>query len=257
MILTVELNGVTADGCDRDAPIGILAASIAGLGLGETRTADQERIGSAGSVAGTDYQQARVITVPVVVNEPDNPDEAWRTFRRIKAAWQPVGADQELLVTSPGIGPADHRLRFYGRPRSTLEPDVSKVVGGIIYARLQFVALDPVGYGPAETTSGSPLTIINAGDTHTTRSVIEIVGTGSTPIVTHEDGGDVSWLGPLGMGQVRRIDLATFQVTDGSGVDKGTEVSSASLWFRLAPGANVVSVAGASSPSATFRSAYL
>lgn len=265
MDLWAELDGVRIDGCDTTATYGILADSIGGLGFGETRSVDLERVGDDGAESGTDRQQTRVVTIPVVIKAETpggdgDPREAMRALRLLKRAWRPTGDEQMLRVGVPGVLPDADEVVFFGRPRGTMEVVLSRLAGGIVYARCTFHALDPRGYGAAETQSGSgTFTLTNDGDDVTPRAVLTLTGNGGTPTVTNntDGGGAVGWSVPLANGAERLINLRTLQVTDGGGVDRAGEIASASTWFVLQPGANELVVSGGGAVEATLRPGYL
>ena len=257
MELWAELNGVRLDGCDPDAAIFVMEESIGGLGLGPTTSTDQARVSRDGAVSGTDRQGPRTIPVPLSIYLEDDPAGAMRAFRSLKRAWRPSGDEEVLRLHVPGILPEGDEAWFYGRPRGDLDPALRQLHAGQVYVRAQFVALDPVMYGPEEVQAGTTLT--NDGDTWTDRAVIEITGNGGTPSITNPDDGSgaIGWLAPLANAAVRLIDLRTFQVTDGAGVSKAGEVSSGSTWFTLQPGTNTLSVSGVGAVETTLRPGYL
>jgi hypothetical protein len=259
--ISAELNGVTIDGADEEATYVLLADSIGGLGLPEPRVADLERTDDHGTVAGVDYTTSRVLRIPIAIKAADDPEAAMVALRALKAAWKPTGpTDDVLSITLPGYGPSDDVVRFFGRPRTTLEVNLSRLGLGVVYALATFVALDPIGYGPTEVTAGSgTFTVTNAGDATSKRATIEVVGNGGTPVlVNNSDGGaDVRFSQALGGGSSWFIDLATRTVVDGSGNDVfPSNVLAASLWPRLVPGSNSLTLTGAGSASVSHRSGW-
>lgn len=262
-VITAELNGVTIDGT-AGSDYMLLGDSIEGLGLPEPKTADVDRNDDHGAVAGTDYGQPRVLRVPIVIQREDaagDPDSeaAMVALRALKAAWKPTGpGDDVLSITIPGIGPADDVLRFFGRPRTGLDVKLGALYAGIIYARATFVALDPIGYGPTETQAGSgTFAVTNPGDATSARAVIEIVGSGGTPVLVNNTDGarDVRFVG--GMSGSMFVDLAARTVVDGSGNDLFPgNIDPASLWPRLLPGANSLTLTGATSASVVHRGGW-
>ena len=260
--ISAELNGVTIDGADEDATYVLLADSIGGLGLPEPRLADLERNDEHGTVAGADHTTSRVLRLPIAVQAPDDPHAAMVAFRALKAAWQPTGpTDDVLSISLPGYGPSDDVVRFYGRPRTTLEANLGKLHLGVVYALATFVALDPIGYGPTESAgpSSGTFAVVNAGDATSKRATIEVVGNGGTPVlVNNTDGGaDVRFSQALAGATSWFIDLAARTVVDGSGNDVFPDnVLAASLWPRLVPGSNSFTLTGAGSATFSYRSGW-
>lgn len=258
---TAELNSVTIDGSD-GADFMLMESGIEGLGLPEASNDDLARSGDHGAVAGTDYMEPRVLRVPVMIWRESDPEAAMAALRTLKTAWSPTTAgapDQLLTVTSPGLGPTDDALRFYGRPRGG-DVQLQRLKYGLVYVQLTFVALDPVGYGPGETTAGSgTFAVTNDGDAVSKRAVVELVGNGGVPqLVNADDGGaDVRFTLPLGGGSSWFVDLAARTVVDSAGDDVFPgNVVAASLWPRLVPGANNLTVTGAASASVDFQGGW-
>lgn len=259
--LRAALNGVTIDGADPDATYVLLADSISGLGLPEPKVSNLDRADDHGAVAPRDYAQPRVLRIPTAVNVPEDTRGAWQALRTLKRAWKPTGpTDQELTVYAPGIGPTDDTLRFYGRPRTTLDVNARMAYAGIIYALASFDALDPIGYGPVEEASGSgTFTVTADGDERTERATVTITGNGGTPIISNatDGGGNVVFTQPLANGDTWVIDLKARTVVDGAGTDvfQG-RVATSSLWFGLQPGANQLTLTGAASAAFSYRSGW-
>lgn len=259
--LRAELNGLTIDGADEDATYVLLADSISGLGLPETRVADLERADDHGSVAGQDFAQPRALRIPVAINTPEDPRAAWAALRALKVAWRPTGpTDDVLAIYAPGIGPSDDTLRFHGRPRTALDVNLRMVHAGIIYALATFMALDPIGYGPAEADSGSgTFSVTNAGDARTERATIVITGNGGTPAIANatDGGGNVLFTQALPAAATWTIDLKARTVVDSAGDDVFPgNVAPSSLWFGLQPGANQLTLTGAASAALSFQSGW-
>jgi hypothetical protein len=178
----------------------------------------------------------------------------------LKGAWKPASTDEQLDVYVPGIGPSDHTLRFFGRPRGNMEVNLRSLYLGAIYCFCTFVALDPVGYGPLETTAGSgTFSVTNSGDATSARATVTIAGNGGTPaLVNNTDGGaDVRFSQALGGGSSLLVDLKARTVVDSSGNDAFEDnVLAASLWPRLVPGANSLTITGAASASVQHRDGW-
>lgn len=257
---TAELNDVTMDGAEGSDYM-IMEDGIEGLGLPLVKDGDQERADDHGDVAAADYAQSRTLRIPVMVWREDDPEGAMAALRQLKTAWRTVPgvAEQELIITVPGIGPTDDALRFYGRPRG-VDANLRRLHAGLIYARATFVALDPVGYGPEETVDDDGTFVVtNPGDAISKRAVVELIGNGGTPqLVNNTDGGaDVQFSQTLGSSDSWFVDLATRTVVDDDGDDVFPDnVLPASLWPRLQPGTNSLTVTGAASASVVFMGGW-
>lgn len=263
----VSLRGVTADGADPDADY-VLQAGLTGIGGAPPRDpGDLALVGEDGSISGPDYRATRVITVPVLIKRfldggvvPD-PEAAMRAYRYLARAWAPSGTDteEELRIYLPGYGPSDDVARFYGRPRTDMAGDLSRLAYGTIKALGSFSALDPLAYGPEVVDSGSgTVNVTNDGDVATRRATLTITGSGGTPVVSNpqDGGGSVAWLTALANGAVRHVNLRTATVTDAGGIDRGSEVATASTYFVLQTGVNALELTGATSLSVTHQPAY-
>lgn len=255
---TLALNGVTIAGTCGDFIL--MSNSISGLGMPDTKSSDLERADDHGSVAGQDFAQPRTLAFPVMM-ERDSTRLAMEALRTLKEAWRPTGpTDDTLSVTIPGIGPSDDTLRFYGRPRSPLDVDLHWLNGGIITSLASFVALDPIGYGPTVIVTGTAnASVNNTGDANSKRATITITGNGGVPTLTNgtDGGGNVLFSQALAGAATWEIDLYRRDVVDASGNDAFTgNVLAASLWFRLLPGVNSLTLTGAASMSIDYRSGW-
>ncbi len=136
---TVTIRGLTiGDGTDYP----LTQPGITGLGVPQTRTADQERGIYSGDVGGDDVLQKRVLTIPCGVNA-DTADEAWPLFEVLKTAWAPSYADLPLVISFAGTA-----LTYNGRPRG-LDADMAFLGNGFIAVLLTFEALTPFAVGEA------------------------------------------------------------------------------------------------------------
>jgi hypothetical protein len=255
------LNGVTADGADPDAVIQVVSPGISGLGAPDIDASDLNVAAEHGSVTGVDYAGPRTLRVPMVVQVADEPDLAVEAWRDLQTAWRPAAEDQRLDVKVPGIGPVDGVLSFFGRPRSGLEPRLQYVHAGIIFCQGTFVALDPIGYGPAETSSGSgTIVVVNSGDVASRRATVTITGNGGAPkLVNVNDGGTFVEFGATLAGAATwDVDLLAKTVVDSAGNDvyAAADVLSTSTWPRLQPGSNSLVLTGAASASVLYRDGY-
>jgi hypothetical protein len=255
---TLYLNGVSIAGTCSDFTL--MDAHISGLGMPETRVTDLERADDHGSVAGQDFTQPRTLSFPVSMQRSST-RLAMEALRSLKAAWRPAGPfDDVLEITIPGIGPSDDTLRFYGRPRSTLDVDLHYLSSGVISALATYIALDPIGYGPVVTVTGAAsASVNNEGDANSKRATIVITGNGGVPVLsnTTDGGGNIVFSQALGGGQTWEIDLYRRDVTDAAGDDAfASNVLASSLWFRLLPGVNNLTLTGAASMSVAYRSGW-
>lgn len=255
---TLSLNGVTIAGTCGDFML--MNDSISGLGMPDAKVSDLDRADDNGSVAGEDFAQARTLSFPVSMKRGST-RLAMEALRTLKKAWRPAGpVDDTLDIKIPGVGPSNDTLRFYGRPRSTLDVDLHWLSGGIISSLATFVALDPIGYGPTVTVTGSPnASVNNTGDANSKRATITITGNGGIPTLTNatDGGGNVLFSQTLGSGQTWVIDLYRRDVVTGAGNDAfAGNVLASSLWFRLVPGVNSLTLTGAASMVISHRSGW-
>ena len=257
----VTMNGVVIDGGDTTATYQIVRPGIGGLGAPDDTSSDLNVAAEHGSVTGADYAGPRPLRIPMVTQVEAEPELAMTAWRDLQTAWVPAAADQELKVTIPGIGPATGSLTFFGRPRGSIEPRLEYLYAGIIFSRGQFVALDPIGYGPLETTAGSgTIVVVNSGDVASRRAPITIPANGSAPkIVNTTDGGTCVEFGATLAGATTwAVDLLAKTVVDASGNDvySAADVLSTSTWPRLVPGSNSLVLTGAASASVAHRDGY-
>lgn len=255
----VSLDDVRIAGTCASDDFVIQTPNIGGIGLPDAKFTDAIPIDRDGAVSPADHSQTRTVIVPIMWQR-DTAAEAMQSLRTLKGAWQPRKVDDVLEVSIPGIGPSDDIMRFWGRPRSTLDVNLQALPGGIIFALATFVALDPIGYGPEITVSGTgTFTVDNPGDAPTRRAIIEIVGNGGAPLISNvtDGGADVVMTDVLAGGQSWFIDLYRRTVVDAAGNDVFPgNVSATSLWPRLLPGSNTITLTGAASAELTYRSGW-
>lgn len=112
---------------------------IVGLGVPTTKTADTQLDGRDGSFGAPDFNDVRVITIPIVILGTDAAD-AFNKLDNLNDAWQPArdGVDLDLVLTLPGWG----EVVLVGRPRGVVD-DCALMGSGIIRALCRFDALDP------------------------------------------------------------------------------------------------------------------
>ena len=216
---TVTLNGVTAYGNDPDATYRILQPGISGLGAPPVNGSDLGQASEHGSVSGPDRTGPRSLRIPIAVVVDEDPQGAMQAFRTLQTAWNPVSGDQTLSVTIPGVGPSDDTLRFFGRPRGSLEPNLRAHWAGVVYCLATFVALDPVGYGPEETVNDSgTFAVTNSGDASSRRATVTITSAAATcKLENTTDGGAFIEFADAPSTVV--IDLYARTVVDGGGAD--------------------------------------
>lgn len=238
----------------------IIPPGIGGLGTPDVLvTAEQSRYGSHGVVAASDYFTQRLITIPLMIHKRNDGESAMKALRALKGIWKPALYDEMLQVTVDGIGPSDDTLRFFGRPRSTMDADLSQLYTGTIWVMMTFQAMDPIGYGPEQTVAlGASTTVTNPGDMPTDRATISVVGNGGTPTITNTSlgGQKIQFKQAVPSGQTWQIDLRRQTVTNATGEDKFETISPTSTWFDLRSGTNVITLTGASSASITFRGGW-
>jgi hypothetical protein len=258
----VTLNGVVVDGADVDATYKILRPGISGLGAPDTASGSDLNVAAEhGSVTGADYTGPRTLRIPMAVHVPEEPELAMDAFRDLQTAWAPAAADQRLDVKIPGYGPVDGTVSFFGRPRGSLDPRLQNLNAGVVFCQGTFVALDPIGYGPEETESGSGTVIVtNIGDVASRRATVTLTGNDGTPkVVNVNDGGTFVEFGATLAGAATwAVDLLAKTVIDGAGSDvyAAADVLSSSTWPRLVPGSNSLVITGAASASVTYRDGY-
>ncbi len=248
-----RLNGITIDGEDLDAEFILMQDGISGLGFPDPKPNDLVRLTGHGSVGGVDYTLPRILRIPTVIANEDDPAAAMVSLRALKDAWAPAddGADQALTVFVEGQGPADHTLTFFGRPRGTLSLNLRQLHMGVIYCLPTFEALDPLGYGGGVTEAGSgAFTVTNTGNSISDRAIITITGNGGVPTLINNSDETASIVFSQALAGTAIIDLHAGTVVDGSGSDLfASNVLSSSTWPRLVPGVNTLVLAGAASAS--------
>lgn len=117
------------------------------------------------------------------------------------------------------------------------------------------LAPDPRKLSTTLTTAAIAATVTNAG-TFDTWPVLTVVGSAAGPIQVTKGGKTVRLNGALTGGQTLVADFATATVTI-NGVARNDVVDSATVWWSLAAGANVVTYSGGGTASLAFRSAWI
>lgn len=112
---------------------------ITGLGVPQTKTADTQLDGRDGSFGAPDFNDVRVITIPILILGTDAGD-AFNKLATLSDAWEPArdGVDLDLVLTLPGWG----ATVLVGRPRGVVD-DCELMGQGTIRALCRFDALDP------------------------------------------------------------------------------------------------------------------
>lgn len=231
-----------------------------GLGLPPVVSSDSDRGDRDGSTAGADRYGRRVLTFPLVILGTSSSD-ALEKLATLKGAWprQDSYDEVELELRYPGFPGSTSTLSYFGRPRGLVADTRLLRKGATIRTLCTFEALDPLGYEPEEESNGhtaGAFTVDNDGDETTDRVVLEITGNGGTPRVvnTSDADGDV-WLDTLAGAAIRTIDLRAHTVSAG-GTPAYADLNPASTWFRLRPGTNNLTLAGAASVDFTLRPAH-
>lgn len=234
---------------------------ISGLGIPTPRTNDAERGDRHGDVGGLDVLPRRILSIPLVTTR-DSAGAAWTALEsELKVAFAETSSDEELDLRLPHVDPAPLVVRrFYGRPRG-LSEDLTLLKTGTVRALCTFEALDPFGYGDpivGDVEAPGTFTVDNIGTAATDRVVLHFVGNGGVPVLTNadDDGLAVIFGESIAGGEDRIVDLRDATVVDLAGDDYYGELSAVNQWFELRPGANDLTLAGATSVVVTFRPAY-
>lgn len=234
----------------------IIGRAINGVGNPPVRDVDTRRGNLDGDVGGTDTHGRRLIALPVLIRAAGDGGVAASTALGVlKRAWRRRATDVPLDLWLPSWAAG---RRFYGRP-GDLDVDYSLVATGNIDALATFRALDPFGYGAAETVtdSSSPATVTNSGDVPSDRFTVAITGNGGTPAVTNttDEAAAVVFNTALAGGAVAVLNFRTHTMTV-----NGTAtylLAPGSRWFRLLAGANTLTFSGCASIEVVHRPAFL
>jgi hypothetical protein len=230
---------------------------IPGLGIPVARTRVAVRVDRHGDVGGDDVLPRRILSVPLVATFA-SPGAAWQAFEtELKPAWAESFVDETLDLYLPGLAATGRR--YFGRARG-VDVDLSRLKSSTVRALCTFEALDPLGYGPEESSGpeAGAFVVTNGGTADSDRVTLSIIGNGGSPRLVNasDSSNDVSFDEPLGAADVRVVDLRSRTVVDGAGDDRYDELSPALLWFVLVPGANSLALTGAASVDVSFRPAY-
>lgn len=231
---------------------------ISGLGIPTARTRDAERGASHGDVGGDDVLPRRILTIPLVTTR-SSAGAAWIALEQeLKVAFAESIIDEALDLRLPHVDPAPVVLRrFYGRARG-LSEDLSLLKSATVRALCTFEALDPFGYDEelVEGPDAGTFDVDNIGTADTDRVLLTIVGNGGIPTVTNASDDGLAIVFGEAVAGTRILDLRRATVVDELGADHYAELSPASSWFVLRPGANSLTLTGAASLEVTFRPAY-
>jgi hypothetical protein len=123
-------------------------SDITGLGSPGWRDGDVNVAGAHGSLPVVDYLEKRTISFQIAV-VGRTPEEAMRLMRDLATAWTMRAAStpgnvRPLSIQLPSYGSP---LSFIGRPRR-FEPVLARVATGHIPIAADYVAHDPLVYGP-------------------------------------------------------------------------------------------------------------
>lgn len=119
---------------------------IAGIiGSPSMRTSDVDRGHDDGVVAGFDYYDARLVTIPVTVLGDDAAD-CLDKVAALRIAWSRVD-DLSLLTLVIGLWGQEYTLE--GRPREVTEDSVANLKSGKVELTCEFLAPDPHILGPS------------------------------------------------------------------------------------------------------------
>lgn len=247
---TAALGGLTiGDG----TPYGF--TRVDGLLRPATRRVREERGDRHGSVAARDALEDRQLSFGLRVKGA-TPAATWTLMEALLEAWQPVAADTALDVLAADL--AGGSRRFFGRPGPVEDDGLVNLRFGLIDCLATFDALDPLGYGPEVTLAGQSGTFnaTNDGTAPTDRIQITVNGNGGTPRLESTTDGGAAIAFASAVTGTRVIDVRGADVRDGS-VSTYGELSPASTWFDLVPGANELVLTGAASVDVTWRPAWL
>lgn len=111
---------------------------IQGLGQATIKTQDFTLQGQEGVVAGQDYLNERIITVPYAIVQTSEAN-ALDALETLRAAWEPVTADVELHFQVPDWG----HCSVTGRPRGLSNESLRLSVKGVVFATGTFLCTDP------------------------------------------------------------------------------------------------------------------
>lgn len=253
-----ELGGVTF-GAGTDYRI---TGPIGGLGVPSVRATDTPRGTDHGSASGLNRFDVRVLTIPLAIRNQTSAAAANQAFTTLRAAWVPADSDVELTLRMPGS--PETVMSYFGRPRGIQAIyETGTFPNGTIRSLIAtFQANDPLQYGAStdDNNNTGTFTVANSGNMASRRATFTITADGGgAPSLTNDtdsDDGAVTWTSVLSNGTVRVINLRDRTVTDGSGVNKLSEIDPSSLWFALEPGNNSIIEANCSDVDLTYRSAW-
>lgn len=247
----------------------------------EVRQAEQARAQAHGMSPGRDWFGSRLVAAEFYVIGDTDAIEAVNR-QTLTGAWQPpsdTSAVPLVWMEDDGI-----KYRLYGKPRLA-----SPRVEPRIPTECRFVATDPLIYSNVESSASTGLSTAVGGLSFpaTAPFVFGSAGTGNTMSCPNDGNTATSWVatftGPLiapelvHVGSGKRISLTGASLAAGetlvvdSGPGKHTVLymgttsryswlAAASQWFDLEPGANSVTLLGASgagSVSIAWRSAWI
>lgn len=240
----------------RGVPLGagtsyILTGQITGLGLPGPRTSDAERGLSPGDVFGFDVDARRVLTVPIGVNGADAA-AGWALLETLKTAWATSTVDVPFDLRLPGFSSVARR--YYGRPRG-IEVDLTLLRLGYIDVLATFEA-DPYAYGPEVVVAlaDGDTVVTSLGSAPSDRYSIELAVT-EAYVTLDNSAEDEPALTLVDVPTPAILDGRARTVVDDGGVDRYGHLAPGSGWPVLFPGANTLSLSGATG-TLTYRPAY-
>lgn len=212
----------------------------------------QARTRQDGFYPGLDLAQIRPITFDFIIPNLGDGNyfsnrEAWiTTFTQIPE--NPI----PLSWLTPDYPTA---RRFYCRPRKRSMPEDNVSAVASTAWSVELGADDPLYYDDASTTYGpsSSIFVNNFGSyaagAGSTPQIVELVVTGTNPVVTSSNGGSLSFSGTGTWG----VDLGTHAVS--GGVNGYADLIQPATWFTIAPNGVTISCSGGT-VACTSRSAW-
>lgn len=220
---------------------------VRGLWDYDFKTSDEDRQADDGSFLGDDYLEPKLIELHLMIDCVSGAS-ANQEIRNIKQAWQPQTSETPFVLQKAGL--TGKRL-VWVRPRDVDIPSDYDVSTGLVKVSARLFAADPRIYFLTEKTaiatiaagaSSAQVTATNDGFFQGgSMPVIEIDGPTLNPRISNAaDGGRTLRLdGSLAAGQTLVIDTFYKTVTI-AGADSYGWVRTDNQWFRLKPGANLI-----------------
>jgi hypothetical protein len=214
----------------------------------------QARTREDGYYPGLDLAQKRPITF-----ECDIPNLGDGNYYANRETWR----DTFTMYPNPPVLPLimmiegySAQRRFYARPRKRSTPENNVSASSLSTWTVMLEADDPLQYSDAQTTVGpsSSISVPNAGNypagAGTTPQIVELVVTGTNPVVTSSNGGSLSFTGTGTWG----VDLGLHAVS--GGVNGYADLVQPATWFWIDPNGITISCSGGT-VACTTRDAWL